>query len=448
MNSKLKPKTDGALLADLYQLTMLQGYFDNDMREEAVFELFVRRLPDTRNFLLAAGLQQAVQYLESLSFTEEDIDSLAQTELFSVEFLDSLRTLRFTGDVDAVPEGTIVFENEPLLRVVAPLPQAQLVESRLINILHYQTLVASKAARCVLACPDKLLVDFGMRRAHGAEAAVFAARASYLAGFAGTSTIVAKPLFGVPIFGTMAHSFVETHATEAESFAHFAASHKGNVVLLIDTFDTLRGARRVVELAHKLPAGNIHSVRLDSGDLGALAVGVREIFDAAGFPEMQIFASGGLDEYALDALARQNAPIDGFGIGTSLDVSNDCPALDVVYKLQEYAGTPRRKRSAHKQTWPGRKQVFRGRDDRGHFNGDVLTLAGEPQAGEPLLLPVMRSGAKITELPALNAARDHAARELDSLPVALRSLRERTEYEVRVAPAVAALAASVDAQFD
>ena len=447
MSSMPELEADGALLADLYQLTMLQAYFDRGMTEEAVFELFARRLPEQRSFLLAAGLEQAVEFLESLRFTEADIDSLSQTELFSKDFLDSLREFRFTGDVDAIPEGTAVFENEPLLRVVAPLPQAQLVESRLINILHYQTLIASKAARCTLAAPGKLLVDFGMRRAHGAEAAVFAARASYLAGFAGTSTTVARALYGVPIFGTMAHSFVEAHASEAEAFAHFAASHKGKVVLLIDTFDTLRGAERVVELARALPDRSIHSVRLDSGDLGALAAGVREIFDTAGLTDMQIFASGNLDEYALDKLMRERAPIDGFGIGTNLDVSNDCPALDIAYKLQEYAGTPRRKRSAGKQTWPGRKQVFRQRDERGNLTRDVITLLGDTQAGEPLLAPVMRAGARITELPALGAVREHAARTLGSLPAALCGLHARAEYEVHVAPSVAALAAEVDARF-
>ncbi|HVY64404.1 MAG TPA: nicotinate phosphoribosyltransferase, partial [Gammaproteobacteria bacterium] len=349
------------LLTDLYQFTMLQAYFDRRMFAPATFELLVRRLPVTRNFLVTAGLEQAVEYLRALAFTADDLEQLRATGLFHEPFLDWLGELRFTGDLLAIPEGTVVFGNEPLLQVTAPLPQAQLVESRLVNLIHFETTIASKAARCVLAAPGKLLIDFGMRRAHGGEAALLAARASYLTGFTGTATVLAHPRFGIPVFGTMAHSFVQAHDTEDAAFEHFIDSHRGVITLLIDTYDTETAARRVVELARRRPDRPIASVRIDSGDLGALARRVRTIFDAASLRDIRILASGGLDEHSVARLVADGAPIDGFGIGTSLDVADDCPALDCAYKLQEYAGRPRRKRSTGKATWPGAKQVWRQR---------------------------------------------------------------------------------------
>jgi nicotinate phosphoribosyltransferase len=435
------------LLTDLYQFTMLQAYFDRDMHRQAVFELFVRRLPESRNFLIAAGLEQALDYLSDLRFTPRDIEALERTELFHGKFLNWLSDLRFTGDVDALPEGTAFFADEPIVRVAAPLPEAQIIESRLVNLVHFQTVIASKAARCVLAAGGRTLVDFGMRRAHGSEAAILAARASYLAGFDGTATVAAKPLFGVPIFGTMAHSFVQAHESEQAAFEHFARSHRGPLVLLIDTYDTVEGARRVVELARGLREKRIHSVRLDSGDLDALARRVRDIFDAAGLDDIGIFASGSLDERRVAALVTGKAPIDGFGIGTSLDVSEDSPALDCVYKLQEYAGSPRRKRSLHKATWPGRKQIYRYFDPAGRLERDVLTVIEDPLPGRPLLTPVMRAGARLETAPALDSIRARAREELAALPVALRSLDRHVEYPVEVAPALVALAARVDAEF-
>jgi nicotinate phosphoribosyltransferase len=436
----------GALLTDLYQLTMLQAYFDRSMNDTAVFELFVRRLPKNRNFLVAAGLEQALEYLCALRFTERDIEDARRTELFRDEFLAWLARLEFTGEVDALPEGTVFFADEPVLRVTAPLAEAQLVESRLVNIVHFQTLIASKAARCVLAAPGKTLVDFGMRRAHGADAALHAARASYLAGFTGTSNVSAQAEFGIPAFGTMAHSFIQAHASEPEAFAHFVESQRGPIVLLIDTYDTIKGAERVVELARRLRGRTIDSVRLDSGDFAALSREVRRIFDAAGLRDIGIFASGGLDELSVHTLVAGGAPIDGFGIGTSLDVSEDCPALDCVYKLQAYAGKARRKRSTGKATWPGRKQVFRRYAEGGRFDRDVLTLEGDPQRGEPLLEPVMKARARLAA-PTLAAARAHAAAQLAKLPDPLRSLERSASYTVEVADALAALAARVDEEF-
>jgi nicotinate phosphoribosyltransferase len=435
------------LLADLYQFTMLQAYFDRRMFAPAVFELFVRKLPPVRNFLLAAGLEQAVAYLRGLRIAPHEIDALRATGLFHDEFLAWLAELRFTGDVDALPEGTLAFPHEPLLRVKAPLPEAQLVESRLVNLVHFATTIASKAARCVLAAPGKTLVDFGMRRAHGAEAALLAARAAYLAGFAGTATTLAHPAFGIPIFGTMAHSFVEAHDTEAQAFEHFLDSHRGSIVLLIDTYDTVEAAHRVVELAKRRPDKTIAALRLDSGDLGALSREVRHVLDAAGLHTIGLFASGNLDESRMQSLVAGGAPIDGFGVGTSLDVASDCPALDCAYKLQEYAGRPRRKRSPGKAHWPGAKQVFRRRNARGEIERDVLALAGEPHAGEPLLQPVLRHGELVAPLPPLVACREHAAAELRSLPPRLCSLLPQEPYPVEIAASLDELAARVDAEF-
>jgi len=438
---------NGALLTDLYQLTMLQAYFDHGMNEDAVFEFFVRRLPVQRNFLVAAGLEQAIEYLQALRFTNDDIEALRQTGIFHEAFLSYLREFRFSGHVDAMQEGTLFFANEPIVRVTASLPEAQFVESRLVNILHFQTLIASKASRCVLAAPDKPLIDFGMRRAHGSEAAILAARAAYLAGFAGTATVIAKPRFDIPIVGTMAHSFIQAHDSESEAFEHFIASHRGAITLLIDTYDTETGARRVVDLAARLSDKRIQSVRLDSGDLAVLSQRVRDILDAGGCEDVQIFASGNIDEYVLQSLITSNAPIDGFGIGTSLDVSSDCPALDCVYKLQEYAGRPRRKRSSGKATWPGRKQVFRLYDASGQLSHDTLTVMGDEQSGEPLLLPVMRDGRLISNLPSLGAIRGHARKELERVTPKLGSLDCHSELSVSIAPALKRMAEQVDAEF-
>ena len=369
--------------------------------------------------------------------------------LFAESFLDRLPDLRFTGDVDAMPEGTVFFPDEPILRVTAPLPEAQLVETRLINLLHFQTVIASKAARMVLAAGGKQLVDFGLRRAHGAEAGLLAARASYLAGFAGTATVLAGREFGIPVVGTMAHSFVQAHDDEATAFERFAQSRPRALTLLIDTYDTERGAAIVAALAPRLATQGItiNAVRLDSGDLGKHARAVRGILDAAGWPTIQILASGGLDEYRIQSLCRDGAPIDGFGVGTSLTTSSDAPALDCAYKLQEYAGKPRRKRSEGKATWPGRKQVWRRHHGDGTIAGDVVALVDEPAEGEPLLQPVMRSGRRVAGLPDLLQARAHAHAELGRLPESLRRLATGL-VPVQISPGIRHLAAEMDRAAD
>jgi nicotinate phosphoribosyltransferase len=435
------------LLTDLYQLTMLQGYFDEEMNETAAFELFVRKLPASRNFLVAAGLEQAIEFLEGLAFAPEELDWLAREVKLEPRFVDWLAGLRFTGDVDALPEGTVFFRDEPVLRVVAPMPQAQLVESRVLNIVHFQTMIAAKAARSVLAAPGKLLVDFGMRRAHGAEAAMFAARASYAAGFSGTATALAAMRYGIPVFGTMAHSYIQAHRTERDAFLAFARARPQNVILLVDTYDTEAAARKVVEIAPVLAREGIRirGVRLDSGDLAAHARAVRAILDAGGLRETTIFSSGNLDEYRVRDLLTAGAAIDGFGIGTSLDTSSDAPYLDAVYKLEEYAGVARRKRSEGKATWPGRKQVYRHLAADGRLDHDVITVEGDSQPGTPLLRPVMRNGRRVAEAESLATIRARAAEELARLPARLRGLEPASQpLRVDVAPALRALADEVD----
>jgi len=438
--------TGSALLTDLYQLTMLQGYHDAGMEEIAVFEFFVRKLRPGRGFLMAAGLEQSLQFLEGLHFSSEELAWLANTGRFSNGFLASLETLRFTGDVHAMPEGTVFFPNEPILRVTAPIAQAQLVETRLINLLHFQTLIASKAARIVLMAPDKLLVDFGLRRAHGAEAGLLAARVSYIAGFTGTATVQAGMQFGIPLFGTMAHSFVQAHDDETLAFEHFAHAQSDNVVLLIDTYDTEAAARKVVALAPRLEREGIRvkGVRIDSGNLADHARQVRQILDMGGLRHVTIFASGDLDEYLLRDMMGSGAPVDGFGIGTRMDTSSDMPYLDCAYKLQEYAGKPRRKRSEGKQTWPGRKQVYRHCDADGRIESDVVALEVDTQPGEPLIMPMMRGGKRLATAATLADIRSHAAANLALLPEPLRRLQEPYAYQVEISSGLYELAAQVD----
>jgi nicotinate phosphoribosyltransferase len=443
----LDPAASG-LLTDLYQFTMVQGYLEAGLTQEAVFELFIRKLPQERNFLIAAGLEQLLDTVESLRYGEADLEVLARAG-FGDELLDYLRSFHFTGQVHAVPEGTICFGQEPLVRITAPLPAAQLLETRAINLVQFQTMIAAKAARMVLTAPGKQLVDFGLRRAHGAEAGLLSARASYLVGFAGTSNVLAHQLWNLPMFGTMAHAFVEAHDDEEQAFLAFARANPREVVFILDSYDTLRAARKVVALAPRLKAEgiSIRGVRLDSGDLAALARGVRQSLDAGGLADARIVASGNLDEFSLTKLVDAGAPIDGFGIGTQLAASADAPTLECVYKLQQFAGRPRRKRSAGKATWPGAKQVFRHRDREGRWTHDVITLDGAPSAGgDPLLQEVMRDGRRIAPSPSLDAIRRHAADQLQQLPMALRALDRQADYRVEIGQQLVDLAAQFDAE--
>ena len=436
------------LLTDLYQLTMLQTYLERGMTDTAVFEFFVRKIPENRGFLLAAGLEQALDFLEELHFSEEELEWIRNSGKFASDLADHLEGMRFDGEVHALPEGTVCFADTPILQVIAPLPVAQLVESRLINLLHFQTLIASKAVRCVLAAPEKLLVDFGMRRAHGAEAGLLAARACWLAGFAGSATVLANPFYGVPVFGTMAHSFILAHESETAAFESFARSHPDNVVLLIDTWDTEAAARKVVKLAPRLAEAGIRikAVRLDSGDLADHARKVRRILDEGGLKDTGIFCSGNLDEYRIAELLAEQAPIDGFGIGTRLDTSADAPYLDSAYKLMAYAGRPVRKRSEGKATWPGRKQVWRRLDTEGNWEQDILGLADESHPGRPLLVPVMKNGRRLHSPESMERIRARVQSEVASLPET--ALRIHAPVAPRVTPseALCELARELDAE--
>lgn len=439
-----------ALLTDLYEFTMLDSYLELGMTGTAVFEFFVRRLPPTRNYLMAAGLETVIEYLQSLSWSDEELRWLRQSGCIGAAASDYLRGFRFEGDVDAMPEGTPCFADEPLLRITAALPAAQLVESRVMNILHYQTLIASKASRCRCAAGDRLLVDFGFRRSHGGEAGLWAARASYIAGFDGTATVQAGFDFGIPLFGTMAHSYVQAHAREAGAFRDFLRTSRKPTTLLVDTYDTLRAVAAAADTAAAEQARSgrrmLQAVRLDSGDLNALARETRRLLDERGLHDTQIFCSGGLDEIAIEDLTGAGAPIDGFGVGTSLDVSADAPYLDCAYKLEEYAGVARRKRSAGKATWPGRKQVWRRRAADGTACGDLIGVEDESADGEPLLHPVLRGGRRVAPAPDLFTIRAHARSEREWLPAPLLALRARGEYPVTISDRLRSLAAECDAR--
>lgn len=434
------------LLTDLYQLTMVQAYVEQGMMDTAVFEFFVRRLPAQRGFLMAAGLEQVLGFLEQLRVSPTELEWLEHTGRFSQPCLDYLETLQFSGDVHAMQEGTVFFPNEPILRVTAPLPQAQLVETRIMNLLNFQTLIASKAARSVLVAGGKPLIDFGLRRAHGAEAGLLAARASYLAGFAGTATVLAGMEYDIPIYGTMAHSFVQAHKDETTAFEHFALAQPKNAILLIDTYDTEAAARKVVALAPAFRQQGImvKGVRLDSGDLADHARRVRRILDEGGLPQAEILASGNLDEYQLQRLIGSKAPIDSFAVGTAMSTSSDAPSLDCAYKLQAYAGRPCRKRSEGKATWPGPKQVYRQSGHDGRFDYDLVTTVQASETGDPLLHPVMTGGNRSAPAQKLTELRQRAATQLALLPDRLRSLECDRPFDVRISQPLQDLARIVD----
>ncbi len=440
----LKPlfRSTSPLLTDLYQLTMLKAYHDEGMTDEAVFEFFIRNLPAQRNFFVVAGLEQVLEYLETLCFTDQDIFWLTQTKLFSEEFIQSLRTFRFSGHVDALPEGTICFPNEPIIRITAPIQEAQLIETHIINILQYQTLIATKAARIVLSAPEKSLIDFGLRRAHSLEAGLLASRASYLAGFAGTAAVAANVEFGIPVFGTMAHSYILSQDDEHQAFRNFINSWPQNAILLLDTYDTEKAVNKVVLLYNELKKKNIFikGVRIDSGDLALLSNKVRSIFDKAGLQEVKIFVSGKLDEYEIERLISKGAAIDGFGIGTQLVVSSDCPSLDCAYKLQEYQGKPRRKLSQNKSTLPGRKQIIRIWDQDGKIKEDRLVLDNEISQETPLLKPYLRLGRRLSPPLSLDQIRLYAKKQMDQLPDDLRSLNSQSIYPVHISKKLIELA--------
>ena len=412
--------TTSALFTDLYELTMAQAYAAEHMDQLAVFELTFRQMPITRNYIVAAGISDVLEFLVNFRFSSEELDYLRTRGEFSEAFLRQLEDLRFTGDVYAVLEGTPVFPNEPLVQVIAPIVEAQLMETLVLNQVHFQSLAATKAARVVEAAKGRGVVDFGSRRAHGTDAALKVARATYLAGGDGSSNVLAGLTYGIPVFGTMAHSYVQAHDSEAASFEAFAALYP-ETTLLVDTYDTLEGVRKVIDLSRKLgDRFRVRAVRLDSGDLGRLASQTRKLLDEAGLEHVTIFASSSLDEYQIQDLVNAGAPIDAFGVGTKLAVMDGASHLDMAYKLVEYGGKGRLKLSAKKVLYPGRKQVFR-QVDAGRMVRDVIGRFDEELPGEKLLQPMMRQGRRTGDVD-LEESRKRFSLELQRLPEHLRKL--------------------------
>lgn len=424
---------NAALLTDLYELTMAASYHSHGRTGNATFDLFIRELPEKRNFLVSCGVDQALEYLENLRFDDDAIAYLRSLGFFRDEFLEFLGTLRFTGEVWAIPEGEIAFATEPLLRVSAPLIEAQIVETFLLNCVSFQTMVASKAARVALTCGDRRFVDFSPRRDHGADAALKAARAAFVGGAAATSNVLAGRIYGIPVSGTMAHSYVMAFEDEIEAFRAFARDFPDRATLLIDTFDVEEGARRAAQVFKELgPTGGSRGVRIDSGELAPLTRSVRKILDDAGLKDVQIFLSGDLDEYRIKELLDDDVPVDAFGVGTQLGTSGDAPALGSAYKLVEDEGGPKIKLSTGKATLPGRKQVFRF-ERGGEYEYDVIASETEAVEGRPLLQQVFAGGRRVNAPEGLPQIQERCRSGLERLPVELRSLEPaRRPYRVEM----------------
>jgi nicotinate phosphoribosyltransferase len=429
------------LLTDLYQLTMAQAYFREQRLETATFSLFIRSYPANRGYFVAAGLQDVLDYLQTLSFDIEAIEYLACQNLFSDDFLNYLGDLKFTGDVWAIPEGRIFFADEPVLEITAPIIEAQLVETFVINQIHLQSLIATKASRCVHSAAGRSVVDFALRRTHGTDAGMKVARASYLAGFAGTSNVKAGQRYGIPLVGTMAHSFVMSFEREIDSFRAYVASFPNHAILLIDTYDTLSGAKNAVQVAKEMSARGqkLIGVRIDSGDLAAQARAVRAIFDEAHLREVKIIGSGGLDEFDLSEFSAANVPFDSYGVGTKMGMSADAPWTDMAYKLVEYHNRPVLKRSTGKSSWPGRKQLFRWRDGTGQVVRDVIAQRDESLAGEALLKEVMQAGKLRGDSPSLIQSREVFAEDFAALPIKVKAVRDPARYSVEFSAKLNAL---------
>ena len=438
-----------ALLTDLYQLTMAQTYFQSQRLDPATFSLFIRSYPPNRGYFVAAGLQDVLEFLEQFAVDSTGIDYLHSRRLFADDFLDLLKGLKFTGDVWAIPEGRLAFTDEPFLEVTAPIIEAQIVETFIINQVNLQSLIATKAARCVHAAGGRAVVDFALRRAHGIDAGMKVARASYLAGFTGTSNVRAGQEYGIPIVGTMAHSFVSSFEREMDAFRAFIASFPNNSILLIDTYDTLAGARKAVEIAKEMAANGqqLQGVRIDSGDLKKLAIEVRRIFDEAGLKSVKIIGSGGLDEFDLADFTVADVPYDSYGVGNKMGVSANAPWFDIAYKLVEYDEQPVLKLSTGKVSWPGKKQVFRMRDERGQLQKDVIALREENIPGaDPLLQKVMASGEVAVRCPTLEEIRDNFMGEFKRLSDPIKAIRNPASYPVEISPQLTKLREEVGRQ--
>lgn len=426
-----------ALLTDLYQLTMAQSYFQSRKTEPATFSLFIRNYPLNRGCFVSAGLEDVLDFLAEFAFDAAAIDYLHSRRLFADEFLDFLKGLRFTGEVWAIPEGRLFFREEPILEITAPIVEAQIVETFIINQINLQTLIATKAARCVHAAEGRAVVDFSLRRTHGIDAGLKVARSSYLAGFSATSNVLAGQRYGIPIVGTMAHSFVLSFEREIDAFRSFVSSFPDHSTLLVDTYDTLSGTRNAIEVSREMASkgGRLSGVRIDSGDLAFLAREVRRLLDAEGLSDVKIIGSGGLDEYDLAALSEAKVPYDSYGVGTKMGVSADAPWFDMAYKLVEYNGRPVLKLSTGKATVPGGKQVFRFVDDRGRLEKDLIGLRGEKLSGsEALLHKVMARGRPAESHPTLREIRQRFLEEFSRLDEKIKAIRNPVLHPVELTP--------------
>ncbi len=427
-----------SLFTDFYELTMCASYFDNKHFEPATFDLFIRRMPENRSYFLFAGLEECLQYLQSIKFTSKHLEYLRK-QGFKPDFLEYLSGFRFTGDVWAVSEGTLVFPNEPLIRVTAPIIEAQLVETFLLNSINLQTAIATKASRVVHAALGKSVIEFGLRREHGIDAGMKVARSSYIAGCQGTSNVLAGQIYGVPVFGTMAHSFVMSYAKEIDAFRAFAKTFPRNSTLLVDTYEEIVGAGKAAVIAKELEAkgSKLGGIRLDSGDLVDSSKKIRKMLDEQQLDYVKIFASGDLDEFRIAELLSNGAKIDSFGVGTKMGTSSDRPYLDIIYKLCEImisdgSFSPIMKLSKNKNTLPGRKQVYRFEDPKGKFKKDIIALADEQISGEPLLLKVMKKGEINHRLPSLDSIRRTASESLSKLPEEYKAVIGADIYPVEL----------------
>jgi nicotinate phosphoribosyltransferase len=427
-----------SLFTDFYELTMCASYFDNKNFEPATFDLFIRRLPENRSYFLFAGLEETLQYLETIKFTEEQLAYLKK-QGFKWDFLDYLRGFSFTGEVWAIPEGTVAFPNEPLIRVTAPIIEAQLVETFLLNTVNLQTMIATKASRVVHAAKGKSVIEFGLRREHGIDAGMKVARSSYIAGCQGTSNVLAGQTYGIPVFGTMAHSFIMSYQKEIDAFRAFSKTFPNKSTLLIDTYNDISGAEKAAVIAKELEAKGFRlgGVRLDSGDLAEDSKKVRKILDDQGLTYVKIFASGDLDEFKIHELLTNGSKIDSFGVGTKMGTSADKPYLDVIYKLCETLtadgeSLPIMKLSKDKITLPGRKQVYRLKNKIGIYEKDIIALAEEKVQGEPLLIKVMENGKTIYNLPSLDEIRASTLKNLVKLPDGYKVLTDAPTYPIEI----------------
>jgi nicotinate phosphoribosyltransferase len=433
----LKPQ-NMSLFTDYYELTMCASYFDNKNFELATFDLFIRRLPENRSYFLFAGLEDVLQYVQNITFTDEHLAYLKK-QGFCQDFLSYLDDFKFTGEIWAVPEGTVSFPNEPLIRVTAPIIEAQLVETFLLNTINLQTMIATKAARVVHAAKGKSVIEFGLRREPGIDAGMKVARSSYIAGCQGTSNVLAGQSYGIPVFGTMAHSFIMSYPKEIDAFRAFSKTFPDKSTLLIDTYDSMAGAEKAIIVAKELEAKGfkLGGIRLDSGDLAQTSIKIRKILDSNNLEYVRIFASGDLDEFKVKQLLKDGATIDAFGVGTKMGTSADRPYLDVIYKLCETQTTkdsfsPIMKLSKDKNTLPGRKQVYRFFNGNGNFSKDIIALSDEAADGEALLVKVMENGNLTYDLPSLEQIRNAASDNLSKLPEEYRLLTNKVDYPVEL----------------